>query len=91
MAYTLRELLTELNHLALKDGFDLDQEVVIGHYNQNRELTEDLDLCEVSWLFLSSDDKDKPNSERKKVVELCCYEQVHSDHCDSDTCTYYDS
>lgn len=89
MAFTLRELLTELNRLALKDGFDLDQEVVVGHYNQNRELVDDLDILDVDWLFLSSDDDNKPNCERKKVVEICCYEQAHTDHADSGG--YYDS
>ena len=86
---TLRELITQLNHLALGEGFDLDQEVVVGHYNQRRELTGDLDLLEVDWLYLSSDDDDLPNYERKKVVELCCYEQAHVNH--SDTGTYLDS
>lgn len=82
---SLRELLAELTHLSLKEGFDLDQEVVVGHYDQNRELTGDLDLLEVDWLFLSADDDDKPNCERKKVVELCCYEQAKADHCDHGT------
>lgn len=80
---TLRELLTKLNHLALKEGFDLDQHVVIGHYNQERELVGDLDLLALDWLFLNSEDDNKPNCERKKVVELCCYEPITAKHCDS--------
>lgn len=87
---TLRELLTELTHLSLKDGFDLDQEVVIGHYNQQRELVGDLDLLEVDWLFLSSEDDDKPNHKRAKVVELACYEQATT-NTPSKKVSYYDN
>lgn len=72
---TLRELLTELMHLSFKEGIDLDREVAVGLYNKNRELVGDLDLMKVDWFFLSADDDDKPNCERQKVVELCCYEQ----------------